>query len=297
MRIAIIGAGAIGSLFGAYLSHKNEIIFVGRKDHVDAINSKGLRIEGINNFTLKAHAYTEYNGGAEIIFLTVKSYDTQNAMDGIMEKLENEYIVSLQNGIGNIEIIKKYTKRVIGAITTEASTFVGPGIIRHTGRGITKVGNIYKKDEEMAKKIVNILKESRFNSEYSKNIKNEIWIKGAINSCINPLTAILEIKNGQLRDENISPLIDCLIDENSMVLSSLGIDIDFRSLLLDVIDKTSENYSSMLQDIMHKKRTEIDQITGKIIEYASKKNIEIPCTRAIYHILKEKEKILLYYKK
>jgi 2-dehydropantoate 2-reductase len=292
MKIAILGAGAIGSLFGAYLSRKNDVIFIGRKEHVDKINSRGLIVEGIESFVVKGNGYIEYPGGADIIFLTVKSYDTRNAMEGIKGILNNELIVSLQNGIGNVEIISEYTENVIGAITTEASTFVSPGVIRYTGKGITKVGEIGKKNREKAVKVVSLINESGFKAEYTERIVDEIWIKAALNSCINPLTAILEIRNGDLLEENLLPIIDCLIDENGKVLRELNIDINLRDILFDVIRKTGENYSSMLQDIMHKKRTEIDQITGKIIEYASRHNIEMPCSKTLYFMMKEKERIV-----
>lgn len=296
MKIAIFGAGAIGSLFGAYLSRKHQVFLVGRKEHIESVSVKGLRVEGIDNFSVKIDGSTEYPGGADIIFLTVKSYDTENAMKSISPVIKGEFIVSLQNGIGNIEKISKYTENVIGAVTTEASTFVSPGIIKHTGRGVTRVGELKNRHLDVAVEIVRMLNDSGLSAEHTYDIRRDLWVKCAINSCINPLTAILNIKNGELLDENLSRLLECLINENKKVLSSMGIDIDLRGTVIDVIAKTGDNYSSMLQDIMRGKRTEIDSITGKIIEHADRNGIEVPCTKSLYYIMKKKESLLVYKK-
>ncbi len=291
MKIAILGAGAIGSLFGAYLSQKNEIFFVGRKEHVEKINKYGLKIEGLRNFTVFGKGYTEYPGGADVIFLTVKSYDTENAMESIKGKLKNEFIISLQNGLGNVDIIKRYTRNVIAAITTEGATFLSPGIVKHTGSGITKVGEIFPEHRNFAKKISQMLKDCGLKSEYTDKIINEILIKGAINSCINPLTAILEIKNGGLLDETLSPILDSLIRENEFFLNSLGINIDLKKKVYDVIKNTAENYSSMLQDILKGKKTEIESITGKILELSHEKNVDMKISEVLFYLAKEKEKL------
>ncbi|MEM4588910.1 MAG: 2-dehydropantoate 2-reductase [Thermoplasmata archaeon] len=291
MKIAILGAGAIGSLFGAYLSQNNEILFIGRREHIENINKYGLKVEGLTNTRVYGKGFTEYPGGADLILLTVKSYDTENAMEDIKNKLKEEFIVSLQNGIGNVDIIRKYTKNVIGAITTEAVTFISPGVIKHTGKGITKLGEIYPEHKDFAINIVKLFNQSGIKSEYSENIINEIWVKGAINSCINPLTALLEIKNGQLLDDLLKTILDELIKENEFVLKSRGIDVNLKERVMEVIEQTSENYSSMLQDIMKGKRTEIESIIGKIIEYSSKNGIDVPYLKILYYLIKEKEKL------
>ncbi|MEM3220554.1 MAG: 2-dehydropantoate 2-reductase N-terminal domain-containing protein, partial [Thermoplasmata archaeon] len=88
MKIAILGAGAIGSLFGAYLSQNNEILFIGRREHIENINKYGLKVEGLTNTRVYGKGFTEYPGGADLILLTVKSYDTENAMEDIKNKLK-----------------------------------------------------------------------------------------------------------------------------------------------------------------------------------------------------------------
>ncbi|MEM0078160.1 MAG: ketopantoate reductase C-terminal domain-containing protein, partial [Thermoplasmata archaeon] len=144
---------------------------------------------------------------------------------------------------------------------------------------------------DFAINIVKLFNQSGIKSEYSENIINEIWVKGAINSCINPLTALLEIKNGQLLDDLLKTILDELIKENEFVLKSRGIDVNLKERVMEVIEQTSENYSSMLQDIMKGKRTEIESIIGKIIEYSSKNGIDVPYLKILYYLIKEKEKL------
>ncbi len=290
MKIAIYGAGAVGSLFGAYLSKYHKVTLIARKEHVEKINTHGLIIKGRTNDVFKLKASENYEGGADVIFLTVKSYDTENAMIKLKDILTDEIIISLQNGLDNIDIIKKYYNKRIGAgITTEGITFEKPGEIIHTGNGITKLGNVENVDKNIILEIVESLNKSGLKSEYSLDIVKEIWIKGFINACINPLTAILKAKNGDLIKAPLLNIFNDLCKEIEILANIIGINENIYNLSYEVAKNTSDNYSSMLQDILKNKRTEIDHITGIILKLAREYNLRMPINETLYNMVKYME--------
>ncbi|MFX1453344.1 MAG: ketopantoate reductase family protein, partial [Promethearchaeota archaeon] len=148
MNIVIMGAGAIGSFLGALLNKNNNVILVGKKPHISAIKKSGLVIEGKTNFKLKISA--EYstdkiNFKPDLIFLTVKSYDTEPAIAQIFELInEKTLVISLQNGLDNLDKIKKYVneEKIIAGVTTHGAFYSKPGIIKHTGIGTTIIGEL-----------------------------------------------------------------------------------------------------------------------------------------------------------
>ena len=287
MKIVIYGAGAVGSLFGAYLSRKYDVALIGRKDHVNAINLHGLEIRGKTEGIFNIKAMENYDGGADVIFLTTKSYDTENAMKMLKDTIKNEIIISLQNGLDNIDIIKKYYDRKIAAgITTEGIIFESPGKIIHTGKGFTKLGNIKNVDRKILNDILDSLKYSGMNAEYSENIEMEIWKKGLVNGCINPLTAIMGIKNGELLKDPISRVFEKVCEEIQELAEYMNIHNDVLSMSKDVAINTADNYSSMLQDIMKGKRTEIDHITGIILLRAKNYKLEMKLNESLYYLVK-----------
>jgi 2-dehydropantoate 2-reductase len=280
MKILIFGAGAIGSLFGALLSKKNDVFLFGRKSHINAIKKNGLTIEGKTNLNVKIKAEYSFDNitfSPDLLILTVKSYDTETAIKHAKKIMNEETkVLSLQNGLDNIEKISKVvdSEKIIAGTTTHGAFFLKPGVIKHTGTGITILGELLRRKNEHLDSVFKLFNEVGISTEVSKDILEDIWSKVIINSSINTLTSIFRCKNGHLSENPIlEKLLEIICEESVTIANAEGIDISYHELLAktkEVVKNTSENSSSMLQSILNKKRTEIDSINGKLIEIGRK---------------------------
>ena len=276
MNIVILGAGAIGSLFGALLSKKNNVMLIGRPPHVNAIRKGSLKIEGKTQFNKKVPATHSVDGienPPNLLILTVKSYDTEVALKKARKIIgRNTAILSFQNGLGNIDKIGKIVdcKQAIAGVTTHGSIFPEPGLIRHTGKGKTILGELDGRKTERIENIVNIFNETGIETTISKNIVKEMWAKAIVNSSINPLTTIFQCKNGYLlKNPILERIVENVCEESTSIANAEGIKLSFDDMVQstrEVIKDTSENYSSMLQSFQKGKKTEIESINGKLID-------------------------------
>ncbi len=293
MNIIIFGAGAIGSLFGAFLSKKNDVLLIGRKSHILSIKKNDLVIQGKTNLKIKIKAMEKINGlkfKPDLLILTVKSYDTEPAILQVKKIIDKDTIVlSLQNGLDNIDKIKQYIsfENIIAGVTTHGAFFSEPGIIKHTGKGTTILGELNGKKTERIVNIVECFNKSGIETIFSKDIIKEIWFKAIINSSINPLTAIFNCKNGYLlKNPILKELLDIICKESSNITRANGISISYKNALektKDVIKKTSKNYSSMLQSVKKCDRTEIQSINGRLVEIGKKHNLETLLNEALIY--------------
>ena len=284
MNIIIFGAGAIGSLFGAYLSKNNNVVLIGRKSHILSIKKNRLIIKGKTNLKVKIKAeepVDDLRFKPNLLILTVKSYDTEPAILQAKKIInENTTILSLQNGLDNIDKIQQYIsyKKIIAGVTTHGAFFSKPGFIIHSGKGTTILGELNGKKTKRIINIVNCFNKSGIESKYSKYVIKEIWYKAVINSSINPLTTIFECKNGYiLKNPILENLVDKICEESSNIARVNGIDIIYKKALektKDIIKRTSENYSSMAQSLNKDGRTEIASINGKLVEIGKKQNVK-----------------------
>ena len=285
MNIVIMGAGAIGSFFGALLSNNNNVILIGKKPHISAIKKSVLIIEGKTNLKLKISAECSVDRitfKPDLIFLTVKSYDTEIAISQLLDIInENTIVISMQNGLDNIDKIKEYIneEKIIAGVTTHGAFFSKPGIIKHTGIGITILGELDGNITKRIGEIVNLFNDAGIKTSVSKNIIKEIWIKAIVNSSINPLTAFFQCKNGYLlKNPILENLVEKICKESTEIANNEGLNLSYIEMInktKEVIKDTSENHSSMLQSILHGKKTEIESINGKLIEFGIKNNIDV----------------------
>ncbi|KYK25835.1 ketopantoate reductase [Thermoplasmatales archaeon SG8-52-1] len=283
MNIIIMGAGAIGSFFGALLNKNNNVILIGKKPHISAIKKSGLVIEGKTNLKLKISAEFSVDSitfKPDLIFLTVKSYDTEMAISQLLDIInENTIVISMQNGLDNIDKIKEYIneEKIIVGVTTHGAFFSKPGIIKHTGIGTTILGELDGNITKRIGEIVNLFNNAGIKTSVSKNIIKEIWIKAIVNSSINPLTAFFQCKNGYLlKNPILENLVEKICKESTEIANNEGLNLSYIEMInktKEVIKDTSENHSSMLQSILHGKKTEIESINGRLVEIGLKYNI------------------------
>jgi len=275
MKILVFGAGAIGSLFGSFLARDHDVVLFGRASHMDAIKKNGLEIFGKTKMKADIRAESSLKDVdfiPDLILLTVKSYDTESAIKQALNVFgDNTVVLSLQNGLGNIDVMKKSVdcSKIFAGITTYGAFFSKPGIIEHTGFGETVIGKL-DGDDSYVRVIVDLFNNSGIATSFSSNIVEDIWIKAIVNSSINPLTVVFQCKNGYLLDNPIlKGIVKRVCYESTCIANAQGLNLSSKKMFdktVDVIQKTSENYSSMFQSFVKDNRTEIDAINGRLVE-------------------------------
>lgn len=210
-------------------------------------------------------------------------------------------MISLQNGLGNLEAIAQMVtpEKIIGGITSHGATLIDIGHIRHAGKGDTIIGRVQRSEvmnkriDEDLYKIADLLSQAKIETEVSADIEGTIWSKLIINAAINPLTAITRLKNGQLlNSEETRRLLDLVAEEAGKIVKLVGISLvypDIKSKVYDVCKATAQNTSSMLQDILRGRRTEIDAINGAIVAKAKDLNIDAPVNEMLTCLVKTLE--------
>ena len=296
MNIVIFGAGSIGSLFGGLLSKRNNVVLIGRKSHVQAITKSNLKITGKTKLNVKISAedsIKKINFLPELLILTVKSFDTENAIKEAKPLIgKGTIVLSLQNGLDNIDKIKKYIdhKKIIIGVTTHGALFCRPGLIKHTGKGATILGELNGKKTNRINKIVELFNRAGIETIASKNINQELWAKAIVNSSINPLSAIFDCKNGCLLENPIlEKFVEKICEESTNIANMNGIKLLSKDMIektKEVIRKTSENYSSMYQSIEKSRETEIDSINGKLVLIGKKYNVDVSLNEALIYSVK-----------
>lgn len=300
MKILIVGPGAMGCLFAGLLAESGLYdVWLLDKNEIRAkeISKYGITVEGIGGKRTIEEVHVISNpadiGNADLIIICVKSYDTYKAINSIAQIIKDDtVIITLQNGLNNFEIISRVVgkERVIVGITSHGATMLDIGHIRHAGIGDTIIGEIDGRASQKAEFIANILNNSGFQTKISDNIYGSIWGKLIVNSAINPITAITKLSNGELleHDETIK-LLRMTAKESTLVASASNVSLPYDdpvSAVESTCRATSLNVSSMLQDVLKGKRTEIDAINGAIVIEGRKNTIKTPINESLTYLIK-----------
>lgn len=297
MKITIVGPGAMGCLFGAFLlKAKEEVYFLDKnKERAEKITSNGIKVEGLSNFSVKAKVTTnaEEIGSSDLIIICVKSYDTESAIKLAKGLIGEETIVlTLQNGINNIQTLSEIAgaDKVVGGVTSHGATWLDAGHIRHAGKGETVIGKADGKILGAVRNISNLFNKAGFETKISKDINSLIWSKLIINVGINALTAITHLNNGRLLDyDGTKEIMRSAVLEAAKVAKKKRIKLIYDDPVQkteSVAEATKGNVSSMLQDVLKGKRTEIDYINGAIVRQGRNLGIPTPVNSVLTDLVK-----------
>jgi 2-dehydropantoate 2-reductase len=300
MNIAVIGAGAMGSLFGALLLETGHDVHLISRDesHVASINERGLAIERGNDIrviAIPAHATIDGVPSADLCIVFVKSPDTAAAAaDAARLAGPGGAVLTLQNGLGNAQILADAAgeRRIIAGTTAHGATLTGPGMIRHAGTGPTVIGMWSGADPSPARQAAGAFNGAGIETQVTEDIETVIWKKLLINVGINAVTALTGIKNGGILDlEDARWLSRTAVKEAMAVAAAQGIDVpsDAMDTLFRVAEATRENRSSMGQDVDHRRRTEIDAINGAIVEMAQRLEIPVPVNKTLTALIRTRQ--------
>lgn len=286
MKVAIVGPGAMGCLFAAKLTQGgvHTTLVDHRTERAATLQKSGIQISGVSGtFRASPSIVSHVPQGQDVIIVLTKSYSTKEL------KLPSETpVLTLQNGLGNVETLCALvgSARVLAGVTYEAATKLEEGVVHHTASGITRLGPWTSCPADGA---VQALKKAGFQVEVTEAPGQTLWEKAAINAGVNPLTALLDVPNGKLLDiPEARQLMRDLVVEAVKVASTEGYRFE-RSLVElaeEVCQNTSENISSMLQDVRARRRTEIESLSGEILRRAQEAGLPCPRTRVIWQLVK-----------
>lgn len=304
MNIHIIGAGAIGKLLAAGLAilqpHIRLLLVTHHRNQADAVNGDGLvlRRDGHDEIrSVRAITWEDYGAigpdeTADAAFLAVKQQHLTAAMlETVTRNVGPGGIVAAwMNGIGHERLLSRAPgiNRSALAVTTEAALSRGPAAVEYTGRGQTAVGLLadgLPAAENTLREVVKCLNQAGFAARLSNDIGTEAWNKLVINAVINPLTAIYGISNGDLpASPALRRKMRLLFQEARAVAACAGVHVDHAlwDKLLEVCRTTAHNRSSMLQDVMAGRKTEVEWINGSIIRLAERCGLDVPGHRAVF---------------
>ncbi|MBO0887907.1 ketopantoate reductase family protein [Candidatus Bathyarchaeota archaeon] len=297
MQIAIVGAGAIGCLFGIRLHLSGNIVLLVHHDArtVATIRMNGVRLKEVSGRIIRARIQVKRSLSLEdrpdLVILTVKAYDTEETARDLSKHVKRGTpILSLQNGLGNIESLLRFfsASSVISGTTTEAVQRTGPGLILHKGSGTTWVGKLGAGAANKTNTIARLFKSSGFETRTSKNITGVIWSKAIVNSAINPISALARVSNrdiariASLRGASLS-----LVQEGVRVARAHGVNLTPSPtiLLSRVLTSSGRNQSSMLQDIEAGRKTEIREINGRIASIGKRLRVDAPLNTLITQLV------------
>ncbi|WP_048150663.1 ketopantoate reductase family protein [Methanolacinia paynteri] len=302
MKIAFLGAGAVGLSVAGMLSRVCDVYAVCRKRHSDAIQSRGLILTGIwgeHNFRFPCGETLPPDEKFDYIFITSKSQDTREICRTNSEAIKNSNVISLQNGIGNEEIISEFTDRVIGGMIITGFEWKGDGEVHVSVQAAPmRLGRFPSGLDDDVNSLADIIQKAGIDVITDENIRGALWGKTLYNCALNPIGAIMQVPYGELLNENAWAVIKNIVHEAFEVCRAEGVTLEWSSpdeylqyLHDKQIPSTAEHHSSMYQDISAGKKTEIDFINGAVVEKGNLHNIETPVNRTIVNMIKFRESL------
>lgn len=296
MKIGIVGAGALGTLFGERLAADNDVVLLERKrDVVEAIGRAGVRVDGESR---PATATTEPRDlfGVQVLFVFVRATDTLRALRPFAANLNpSTAIVSLQNGLGNEEAIKTALGSTIPLIvgaTTEQALTVGPGDAKRVGEGATVLGSAGASPETV-NRVVRLLADAGFRASAAYDIRPHLWGKLIANAAINPVAALLGRPNGVvLDDEHAGEVARSLAQEAATVANAMRIPLPFTdpwTYVRSIVEQTAELDNSMLYDLRSNAPTEVDFINGAVVAAGRRAAVPTPYNETLTALVKARE--------
>ena len=290
--VAVVGAGAMGSLFGGLLAEGGlavTLVDVWR-DHIEAIQTNGLRMVGFGgdrSISLSATTDPATVGPADVVFVQCKASHTAEAVHRARSLFGPQTVaISFQNGLGNEETIADVIgkPRVLGGLTLQGASIEGPGIVRNYANVQSFIGEMAGGLSDRTRNLSRCFSEHGLPVTASENIRLEIWRKLMINVAVSPTSAIADLPIAQVvAVPEMRAAIDLALSEAAAVATAEGVDIDLadsQALVGALAGKTGANKSSVCVDLLNRRRSEIDVINGAIVRLGREHSIETPVNSA-----------------
>ncbi len=293
MRIAVIGAGAMGSVFGARLQSPGVevVLYDINEEHIRVIRTRGLTLgdsAGERVVTIAATAHIAEVANADLALVLVDSNATADVAPLLPGVLTADGVaLTLQNGIGNVEALAATlgAQRVIAGSTFNSAAFVAPSHVRHTNVGPTVIGMPDGSLTDRVRALAARLSAAGFPTVASDNAMGHVWSKFVLNCAINPVSALTGLRPGEIaRHLPTARLLERVLDEVLAVAAAKGIRLPEADLRSYVLDHAFERYNrpSMLQHVESGRRTEIEALNGALVREAHRLGISVPYNEAVW---------------
>lgn len=290
MKIAVMGAGAVGCYYGGMLARAgHDVVLIGRPQHVDAVLRNGLFMD---TQSFQAHvplqASVDASGvkGAKLVLCCVKSTDTESAAIGMKPCLESDArVLSLQNGVDNAERLQALLEcEVAPAVVYVATEMAGPGHVKHHGRGELVIGPSVASGE-----LAKLFGDAGVPVQISDNVAGALWAKLILNCAYNALSAITQLPYGRLvQGEGVEAVMRDVVYECLAVAHGEGVTVpgNMWAAVERIAQTMSAQCSSTAQDLARGKRSEIDHLNGHILRKGEARGIATPVNRVLHTIVK-----------
>jgi 2-dehydropantoate 2-reductase len=298
MRICVVGCGAVGSLFAANLSLLEDVEVVAYDlsgAHVDAINANGLRLSGAGDVVGRPRATTDPAeiGPCEFGIVATKAMHTEPAIAATAGSFSDGCVATVQNGIGNEEVLARHVERVIRGTTFPAGKIVAPGHVQWDVKGDTTLGPFepspapYTEVERLA----DACTRAGMPAQAVRDARGPQWRKVIFNAATNPIGALTGLTHGRVCERpDLRALVSGLVSEGKAVAAAQGIELDSDpEALVDHAARPEVGYNhkaSMLQDVEARRTTEIDYLNGGIVRFGREYGVTTPLNEAIWALLK-----------
>jgi 2-dehydropantoate 2-reductase len=300
VRIAVIGCGAIGSLYAAHLARAPgaEVWAVDPwAEHVAAMESRGLRVTGLASFVARVHATT---GGGDLPrcdfgLVATKAPHTRAGIEGARRALAGAAVVSLQNGLGNEEVIAEFVPRVIRGSIITAGAVVEPGIVRYEARGDSWFGPFEARPAQLGEveQLAGLLTDGGLRTHALADARGPQWTKVIFNAATSPLAALTGLSVGRVcTDTGLRREVDRLIAEAVAVCERSGISLTRppQESVAEAIAEAYDHKPSMLQDVLANRATEIDVLNGGIAAEGRRVGVATPLHDCMVALVKGLER-------
>lgn len=302
MKYAILGAGAMGSIIGALLKKGGQdvILVDPYQEHMEKIKQDGLNLQMIDQnetIPLETCVNPANVDSVDVVIILVKGFHTVAAVNGARRLFrEDTFVCSLQNGLGNEDILKEMfpQKTILQGVMWMTGTLTAPGSVKaNIGAGTAiYLGSVGKEAvaNDAARKIVAHLRAGGISAEFADNVEEHIWAKAVINACVNGTCGILRIKVKNLFNHPLGmKLVQEITQEVINVAAHKGIHLEYASLMADMVAsvaRAGEHLPSMAQDIRYKRKTEIDFLNGAIAAYGAQLGVPTPANEYVARFVK-----------
>ncbi|KQX89389.1 ketopantoate reductase family protein [Variovorax sp. Root473] len=291
MKVAVMGAGAVGCYYGAMLARAgHEVVLIGRPSHVEAVRANGLRLETKafdEQVPLDASTDASAVQGADLVLFCVKSTDTESAAAQVRPHLApGALVLTLQNGVDNDERVRAAlpSRDVAAAVVYVATEMAGPGHVKHHGRGELVIAPSRRSDE-----VARALIAAGVPTQISDNVRGALWAKLVLNCAYNALSAVSQLPYGELvQGAGVNDVIRDVVAECLAVAKAEGVVIpgDVDAAVRAIAQTMPSQYSSTAQDLARGKRSEIDHLNGLVMRRGEALGVPTPANRVLFVMVK-----------
>jgi 2-dehydropantoate 2-reductase len=296
MRVCVVGCGAIGSLFAGHLGRVDGVevwAYELQREHVDAINASGLRISGASELVAEVRATTDPEAipPCQYGIVATKSMHTEAAIAATAGAFADGAVCSVQNGVGNEELLARHVPRVMRGTTFPAGHLVEPGHVEQDTGGKTWIGPFEPKPAAMdeVERLAGALSEGGMETVALRDARGAQWTKLIFNAATNPVGALTRLPHGWACErEDIRELVRGLVAEGRAVAAALGVELDSDpDELVDHATRVAHDHkASMLQDVEARRPTEVDFLNGGISRFGREQGIDTPLNDALWALVK-----------